>query len=64
MIGDAVAVEVGQRVVDTAVAIDIQTHRVEQAVAVDIGVQWRGPHRRRTVPVAEAVVHDDIRRAN
>ena len=59
VVGDAIAVEVGQRVVDTAVAVDIETDPVERAVAVHIGVQRRGPHRRRPVAVRKAVVHTD-----
>ena len=57
VVGEAVAVEVGQRVVEQAVAIEVQTDRLELAVTVQVEIRLGGPHRRRTVTVAKAVLH-------
>ncbi len=49
MVGHAVAVEVGHRVVKQAVAVEVQADRVQLPVAVHIGIGRRGPHGGRTV---------------
>ena len=57
MVGDSVAVEVGQGVVGQPVAVEIQADRVQPAVPVEVEIWPAVPHRRGAVTVAQAVLH-------
>ena len=57
MIGDAVTVQVGQRVVGKAVAVEIQTDRIESTVTVEVEIRAAVPHGRCAVTGAQAVLH-------
>ena len=57
MVGDAVTVQIGQRVVGQPVAVEVQADRVEPAVAVEVEIRSAVPDRRCAVTGAQAILH-------
>ena len=56
MIGDAVEVQISQRIVAQTIPVEIQADRIQHAVAVTINIWRSAPHGRGAV-VAQAVLH-------
>lgn len=58
MIDEAVAVEIGERVVAQPVMVEVHPDRFEAAVTVEVEVGLAVPDRRRAIITSQAVVHD------